>query len=189
MNIMAKELNIDEGRCRKLAWFVVSEKNPRLSHPVFDTVSINTRLGALFVSYYGFVERKDFWNAAAAAGQIVYSLMEIEKFPEARNAAKIMFDNSGGNRLIAAAIGNSFFDYDDETCGDKGYYMLLGAAGSDEEFNEILSCCEQYYPVKPGIDWISYFRAAYLLFLGVIFLGPIVLGLVRIFLPQFAPPW
>ena len=142
----------------------VLEKNPRLSHPIFDTVSINTRLGALFVSYYGFVERKDFWNAAAAAGQIVYSLMEIEKFSEARNAAKIMFANSGGNRLIAAAIGNSFFDYDDETGGEKGYYMLLGAVESDEEFNEIVSCCEQYYPVKPGIDWRSYLATAYMLF-------------------------
>ena len=189
MNIMAAELNVDEKRCRNLAYYLVEEKDPRLSHPVFDTVSINTRLGAIFVSYYAFIEKRDFYHAAVAARQIIYSLMELEKFPEARTAAKLMLDHSRGDRLIAAAIGMSFFDYDDEYGTDKGYYMLLGAAENDEEFNEILSCCEQYDPAKEHINWGYVIYMAYMAVVLIAFLSPIVIGIIRIFLPQFAPPW
>lgn len=189
MNIMAKELNIDEKRCMKLAWFVFTEKNPRLSHPVFDSVSINTRLGALFVSYYAFADKNDFYNAAAAARQIIYSLMELEKFSEARTAAKLMLDNGRGDRLIAASIGTSFFDYDDETGGEKGYYMLLGAAGNDEEFNEILKCCKEFDRGRLRVNWYYVMNAAYIILFLYMIVRPIVIGIIRIFLPQFAPPW
>ncbi len=174
MDIMAKELKIDENRCRDLAKFVVSEKSINLDSPVFDSVSMNTRIGALFASYHCFAKRREYEYASAAACEVIHALMEGSQWAEARSAAKIMLDNSGGSRRIAYGVAAPFIWHDEEYESEKGYYMLLGAAGSDEDFNEIMDAFEEYNSILQDEGFRGIVSAISPYFWGAIIIMPVI---------------
>lgn len=181
MNIMSKELEIDEDRCRSLAKFVVAEKNVAINSPVFDSVSMNTRIGALLASFHCFAARREYDHASAAASEIIGALMENDRFAEARSAAKIMLENSGGSRQIAYGVAAPFMSYDEKRGSEKGYYMLLGAAGNDEDFDEIMDSWEEYESIYENEGFSGFLKKMSPFFWAAIVIMPIIFILIKLF--------